>query len=55
MKVFNILMLIGWSINLGFGILALATGGTINPVVYICACLICILRYAETLIWGDDN
>lgn len=45
----NIIMLGIWIFQLVYGIVNVVNGTNINPIVFICAVLICILHYIEEI------
>lgn len=47
--IMNIFCLIIWVAQLIKGIVMAAQGETVNPLVFICAVLICVLFYAKEL------
>lgn len=51
MKILIILGLLCWIALFIFGMCACFGLVTLNPVLYVCACIVCILEYLEKLIW----
>ena len=54
-KTTDIICLIGWSMSLGFGILAACGVTTVSPTAHICAVLVCIFHYSFSLFTPQPN
>ena len=49
MKVMNIICLLIWCFQLVYGIVQIVNNKPIDPIVFICAVLICIINYLNEI------
>ena len=49
----DIVCLLIWIFQLVLGIKALLTGEEINPLIFLCAVMVCILHYLQEIFLGD--